>query len=273
MSKLKHTFKTDILFKLLFVKNPELLQRLVAHLLRIQFESISQFEVRNPEMPPDSIDKKFCRLDIHMIVNGQLVNLEVQVENEYDYPERVLYHWARVYSSSLSKGKDYSDLPRTIIISILDFTLFDSKEFHSEFKPLEVTRYTPLTDRMVLHFFELSKLPVNISSNDMLLLWLALFKADTEEELQRINRMGVPELSEAVSAYHRVMTSNELKEMERLNELAGYNETAALRNAEQRGEKRANAKWKGVVTEKDAALSAKDAEIAELKLKLAEQSK
>jgi len=118
MSKLKHTFKTDILFKLLFVKHPELLQRLVAHLLRIPFECISQFEVRNPEMPPDSIDKKFCRLDIHMIVNGQLVNLEVQVENECDYPERALYHWARVYSSSLSKGKDYTDLPRTIIIRV-----------------------------------------------------------------------------------------------------------------------------------------------------------
>ena len=239
-------------------------------------------------MPPDSIDKKFCRLDIHMIVNGQLVNLEVQVENEYDYPERVLYHWARVYSSSLSKGKDYTDLPRTIVISILDFTLFDSNEFHSEFQPLEVTRYNPLSDRMVLHFFELSKLPEEISRNDLLLLWLSLFKANTEEELQQINRMGVPELSEAVSAYHRVMTSNEFKEMERLNELAGHNEAAALRNAEQRGEKRgekrgaqrANTKWKGVVAEKDAEINAKDAEInakdaeiAELKLKLAEQSK
>jgi len=278
MSKLKHTFKTDILFKLLFVKHPELLQRLVAHLLRIPFESISQFEIRNPEMPPDSIGKKFCRLDIHMTVDGQQVNLEVQVENEGDYPERALFHWARIYSNALSEGKDYTDLPRTIIISILDFTLFNNcREFHSEFQPLEVTRHTPLTDRMVLHFFELSKLPDKISKNDLLLLWLALFKADTEEELQQIDGMGVPELSEAVSAYHRVMTSNELKEMERLNELAGYNEAAALRNAEQRGEKRgekrANAKWKGVVLDKDAELSAKDAEIAELKQKLAEQSK
>jgi len=135
------------------------------------------------------------------------------------------------------------------------------------------------------HTFKTDK---EISRNDLLLLWLSLFKANTEEELQQINRMGVPELSEAVSAYHRVMTSNEFKEMERLNELAGHNEAAALRNAEQRGEKRgekrgaqrANTKWKGVVAEKDAEINAKDAEInakdaeiAELKLKLAEQSK
>ena len=79
MTKLRPTFKTDILFKLLFVKHPELLRRLTAHLLKIPFESISQFEIRNPEMPPDGIGQKFCRLDINMVVDGQNVNLEVQV--------------------------------------------------------------------------------------------------------------------------------------------------------------------------------------------------
>ena len=82
MTKLKPTFKTDILFKLLFVKHPELLRRLIAHLLEIPFESISQFEIRNPEIPPDIIGKKFCRLDINMAVDGQNVNLEVQSLSE-----------------------------------------------------------------------------------------------------------------------------------------------------------------------------------------------
>ena len=94
-----------------------------------------------------------------MNVDGQRVNLEIQVENEKNYPERVLFHWARVYSSSLPVGEDYALLPRTIIISILDFKLFDSKDVHSEFKPLEVTHHTALTDKMSLHFFELPKLP------------------------------------------------------------------------------------------------------------------
>jgi len=91
VTKLKHTFKTDILFKLLFVKYPELLKQLVARLLGIQLESIGEFLITNPEMPPESMGDKFCRLDINMTVDGQRVDLEVQVDDEGNYPERALF--------------------------------------------------------------------------------------------------------------------------------------------------------------------------------------
>jgi len=276
MAELKHTFKTDILFKLLFRKHQKLLKHLVAQLLSIPLESISDFILENPEMPPESIGKKFCRLDIHMTVNEQKVNLEVQVENEGDYPERALFHWARIYSSALPVGDKYIDLPRTIVISILGFTLFkEYTEFHSEFQALEVTRHNLLTDKMTLYFFELQKLPKQIGRDDLLLLWLALFKADTEEELTRISELGVKELSEAVSAYHSVTTSAEFREIERLRIKTSHDEASALGNAEQRGEKRrekrANAKWKGVVAKKDAALSEKDAALSEKDAALSEK--
>ena len=264
MPKLKNTFKTDILFKLLFQRHQALLQHLVAQLLKIPLESISDFKVENSEMPPEIIGKKFCRLDIHMTVNGQKVNLEVQVNDEKDFPERTLFYWARIYSSALPKSGKYIELPRTIVISILDFTLFKQcKEFHSEFQALEVTRHNPLTDRMVLHFFELEKLPEEIDKDDILLLWLALFKADTEEELKRIAKLGVPELSEAVNAYHSVTASAEFRELERLREKASHDEASALSNAEERGAQKERKKWKGVVAEKDAALSEKDTALSE----------
>jgi predicted transposase/invertase (TIGR01784 family) len=89
-----------------------------------------------------------------MTVNKQKVNLEVQVADEGDYPERSLFYWAREYSSSLTAGNTtYSSLPRVIIISIVDFRLFDCAEYHSEFRPLEVKRHEQLSDRMVMHYF------------------------------------------------------------------------------------------------------------------------
>ena len=48
MTKLKTTFKTDILFKMLFVKYPDLLLRLVAHLLKISYDDITEFIILNP---------------------------------------------------------------------------------------------------------------------------------------------------------------------------------------------------------------------------------
>jgi len=117
MTQLKYTLRNDILFKLLFVKYPWLLKRLVAELLRIKYEDIWQFEIINPEIPPEAIGRKFCRLDINMIVNGQRVDLEIQDDrNKGHYPERSLFYWARDYSSSLPEGDEYGELPRTIVM-------------------------------------------------------------------------------------------------------------------------------------------------------------
>ena len=95
-SRLEYTFKSDVLFKMLFVKYPELLKRLVAVLLGIPLESIEHFQTINTEMPPEEIGKKFCRLDINMIVDGKRFNLEIQVENEGNYPERSMFHWMSI---------------------------------------------------------------------------------------------------------------------------------------------------------------------------------
>jgi len=231
MTKLQYTFKTDTLFKILFVRHPELLKMLIAELLGIQLENIEKFEIRNPEMPPESLGDKFCRLDINMTVDSQLVDLEVQVNNEGDYQERALFHWAREYSTALPAGRGYSMLPRTIVISIINFSLFDCAGFHSEFQPLEVTRHTPLSDKMSLHFFELPKLPADINANNMLLLWLSLFKAETEEELAKIEAMEVPVMNQAINAYYSITASSEFREMERLRAKARHDEAQALHNA------------------------------------------
>lgn len=216
---------------MLFVQYPELLKKLVADLLGIPLEGIGQFIIRNPEMPPENLGDKFCRLDINMVVDGQRVDLEIQVCNEGDYPERILYYWAREFSSALPTGQGYSMLPRTIVISLIDFSLFECGEYHSFFQPLEVTRHTLLSDKMGFHFYELPKLPLEVGQDNMLLLWLSLFKAETEEELEKIKEMEVPVMSQAINAYYTITASSEFREMERLRAKARHDEAQALYNA------------------------------------------
>jgi predicted transposase/invertase (TIGR01784 family) len=259
MTKLEYTLTNDVLFKMLFLKHPNLLKRLVAELLTIPFESIGEFVITNPDMPPEIIGDKFCKLDISMTVDGKRISLEVQVDNEGDYPERSMYYWAREFSRALGVGGQYIDLPRTIIISILAFKQFECAEFHSEFQALEVTRHTPLSDKMSLHFFELPKLPKHISKDDGLKLWLALFKAKTEEELKQIESMGVPIMTEAIVAYRSVSADKEFQELERLRQRARNNEASALGHARREERK----KWQGIVADKDAVLAAKDAVLAD----------
>jgi len=268
MARLEYTFKTDTLFKMLFVKNPDLLKDLVCELLEIPINSISQFDITNPEMPPEAMGEKFCRLDISMTVDGQRVSLEIQVKDEGDYPDRVMYQWARIYSNSLESGGDYKNLPRTVIISIIDFPLLDCTEFHSEFRPLEVTRHEELTDKMTLHFFELRKLPDDINAHNMLQLWLALFKAETQEELDRIMSLEVPAMEKAINAYNTVTVSPEFRELERLRSLARHNEASALRHAKDEGRTEEREKWQRIIADKESVIAFKDAEIARLKAQL-----
>ncbi len=262
MRKLQYTFKTDTLFKMLFVKHQDLLEKLVAALLAIPPASIEQFIVRNPDIPPENLGDKFCRLDINMIINGQRVDLEIQVANEGGYPERVMLYWAREFSTALPAGQGYAMLPRTIIISIIDFKLFDCTEFHSFFQLLETTRHTLLSDKMGLHFFELKKLPSEINEKDALLLWLSLFRAETEEELEQIKGMGVPMMDKAISAYYTITASSEFREIERLREKARHDEAQALYHAKLEG------RQEGRLEGRQEGISERNTEIARNLIKL-----
>ncbi len=235
MTELEYRFTNDTLFKMLFVKYPVLLKRLVAQLLRIPFENIHSFQIRNPEMPPETWGEKFCRLDINMDVNGQRMDLEVQVGDEGDYEDRCLYYWARAFSSALPAKGRYRDLPRTIVASIVAFKLFDCEEYYSEYMPMEVTRHTLLTDKERIIVFELPKLPKEVTADNGMELWLSLFRAKTVEELDALERMGVPEVQEAIHAYRDITVTPEFREAERLRSKARHDEAQAVYTAEQRG--------------------------------------
>jgi len=235
VTKLEYTLKNDTLFKMLFVKYPDLLKRLVSALIGIRYESIDQFVITNPEIPPESLGDKFCRLDINMTVDGKRVDLEIQVKDEHDFPERSLFYWAREYSTALGEGKAFNELPRVVVISIVDFRLFDCVDFHSEYQALEVLRHTSLTDKMSLHYFELPKLPEVISVNNGLQLWLKLFDAETEEELKKIESLEVPDMQQAIEAYRSITATDEFRTLERMRSDARHNEASALSNARREG--------------------------------------
>ena len=110
---------------------------------------------------------------------------------------------------------------------------------------------------MILHFYELNKLPPLNKADSGRDLWLKLFKAETEEELTKIEDMGVPIMSEAIVAYRHVAASPELREAERIRSKARHDEAQALRNAERQRDEH----WQSVVADKDA-------EIARLRVQL-----
>ena len=153
--------------------------------------------------------------------------------------------------------------------------MFDCTEFHSEYQALEVTRHTPLSDKMSLHYFELPKLPVSESEEYGKELWLRLFSAETEEELAKIEALEVPIMKQAIGAYRQVTATPEFREIERLRSKARHDEAQALKHARLSAQREEREKWSRVVADavagRDAALADKDAEIEKLRKQLGER--
>ncbi|MDR2620343.1 MAG: Rpn family recombination-promoting nuclease/putative transposase [Propionibacteriaceae bacterium] len=264
MPLLKYRLTNDVLFKILFSQVPDFLKRLVAGVLNIRFEDITQFEVEPAEIPPEAINDKFLHLDINMVLNGQLINLEIQVANQKDYLERSLYNWATIFANALPAGEKYAELPRVIVISILDFKQFKSKDYHSVFQVWENSRGELLTDRLALHYLELKKLPKGTNRASELELLLSAFRARTVEDLESMRESAVPNMNEVIDMYWKVTADTKFREIARLKERARHDEASALSQAEQKGEQRADKKWKRLTAQKDAEIAKLTAEIARL---------
>ena len=124
----------------------------------------------------------------------------------------------------------------------------------------------------MLQFYELKKLAPLSDSDRGRDLWLKLFNAETEEELTKIEEMGVSFMSEAILAYRHVAASPEFREIERVRSKARHDEAQAIFNAEKRGAETEREHWRGVVADKDATLAEKDVTLAEKDATLAEQA-
>jgi len=82
---------------------------------------------------------------------------------------------------------------------------------------------------------KLPKLPKIVGKGDELLLWLLLFWSKTEEDVIKIQKMGVPVMEQVIEAYRSVTASDEFKEIERLRSKARHDEASALNNAQRKG--------------------------------------
>ena len=122
-------------------------------------------------------------------------------------------------------------MPRTISLNILEEPIFECDDYYSEFRLLETTRNELLTDKLLLKYYELEKLPDDINVENPLERWLKLFGAKTEDELNVIERMGVPEMSDAIKDYRDIVVSEEFNELQRLREKAEHDEAQAIADA------------------------------------------
>ncbi|MCX0395738.1 Rpn family recombination-promoting nuclease/putative transposase, partial [Clostridium perfringens] len=202
-------------------------------------------KILNNDLDKEHNNDKFSRLDIKAKTNnGELINIEIQVKNEYNMIQRTLYYWSRIYTDQLSSTKDYSELSRTICINILNFKLLDNDRYHNTYRLKEITSNEELTDLQEIHFIELPKFNEignkeyveNVEKMDALEKWLE-FLVEPESNTVRQLELSNEEIKLAKSELYRLSMDSKEREQYNMREKAIYDRISALENAEAKGKR------------------------------------
>lgn len=186
---LRFTLMNDYLFHIVFQENIKILQGLLCCLLDLKPYEIIDITLENPINPADQIDGKEIILDLLITLNNnRKINIEMQVLNTKDWPERSLTYLCRSFDN-LESGKNYLNVMPTIHIGILDYTLFpEYPEFYAHYAMMNVKTHNLYSDKLLLNVLDLTQIDSATDEDIALGLqhWARLFKAKTWEEIRML---------------------------------------------------------------------------------------
>lgn len=274
------TFTNNYMFHVILQSNELVLKGLISSLLHLPFNEIISVAVKNPIQPGEAIDMKEFILDLYVLLNNNTeLNLEMQVENLYNWTDRSLSYLCRTFDN-LCSGQDYKLTRPVIHIGILDFTLFpEAPEFYATYKLLNVKNHKVYNDKFILSVLSLKQIELATQEDKdwQIDIWAKFFAAKTWRDIKMLaeNNEILTSATESLYKYnsdwlvreqcraredferHQRLTQEEIAEKD--NTIAEQNVTIAKQNA--------------VIEEKDAVIEEKDARIRFLEAQLAQITK
>jgi predicted transposase/invertase (TIGR01784 family) len=167
----------------------QLMAFLNAVLQRTGKDNLKTVEIlEGKDLPAGRVGGKSAKLDVlARLADNTKVNIEIQLENQYNMEKRSLDYWAMNYSNGIGKGHDYIELPAVIGINILGFGYIPLDDFHTSFHIYEDHhKEYQLTDNLELHFLDMVKfrrLKEKDILHDPLHRWLVYFDENSPRKL------------------------------------------------------------------------------------------
>ena len=211
--------KLDVVFQALFgeIGNERITKGFLETILKRKIESIDLS--KNPILRREFKDDKLGVLDILAELDGkEKCNIEMQLIDQSNIIERILYYWSRLYTRQIKIGEDYSLLKKTIVILITDFEVKNLKEmdYHSVWKIMDnKTGGKILTDKLEIDIIELPKIKGREKEKDKLLDWLYFLENPKSERVTE--KMG--ENKEIKEATEKLDSLSEDERMQRIADL------------------------------------------------------
>ena len=251
-----YPFTNDYMFRAILQKDKQVLKALVSALLHLEKDSVKEVTITNPiELGAAISDKDFI-LDIRINLDGEkLIDLEMQVTNQYNWPERSISYAARSFDH-LNSGQDYSEVLTVHSIGFLNYTLFpEAPEFFATYELRNRKSGKLYSSKFSIHVLDLTKIDLASEEDKKYGIdrWARLFMAKTWEELRMVAKNN-PDLLQASNELYTINKDDLIRQQARARADAEFwerNRNARIKKLEE------------ALTEKDSMIAAKDNFIAE----------
>ena len=231
----------DFVFKKVFGKkgNESILKDLLEAILKIKIKKIElQTEV---ELERELIDDKTGVLDIEATIDDNtIIDIEMQMRNQYSMKERSLFYWAGLYYTALKKKGEYKENKRVITINIVNFDMFKEGPYHEKIELRREYKNILLTNKLEIHFIQLSKfLKEGQEEKDKKMWqWLTFICNKNRKEVERVMKEN-KEIEKANEELEYLTGDDAVRRIAFLREKAERDYISNMSGAREEGAKKA----------------------------------
>ena len=252
----------DYVFKRIFGKggNEKILKSLLEAILKINIQKI---EIKNPEIPKETIDEKLSILDIKAEINEDtIIDIEMQVGNSTSIDRRLVVYNAKLIAGDIKISQEYKDAKDTIIICIVNDSIIKRNSYLNlamlKYEESEEIRYVDmgykeedqyLTKMCKYYIIELSRFKKKKPRvADLLEKWLYVIGGDQKmiEECKNDNE----EIKEAVKQLTEMSADEYERELYEIRERSRLTYNTEINEATRKGLIAGKAKEKKEIAKK-----------------------
>ena len=200
-------------------------------------QTIVDVSLANPYQVPRIPELKETILDIKATNrNRETFIVEMQKKDLGDFTKRSLYYTSKAYVSQLPKGQDYTLLKRVYFIGILNFNIFDSKNYISRHLIINQETNKQDLEDFEFSFIELPKFTKELKELTTILdKWIYFIQNASNLSMVPEQYKDIKEFQEAFDIVTQTSWNTKELEVYEYISIKEFDEINALRTAERKG--------------------------------------
>ena len=235
--------KNDLAFKKIFgnENKKEILISFLNSVLDFKDEkTIVEVTLDNPYQLPDIKELKETILDIKARnKNGDKFIVEMQKKDLSDFDKRSLYYTSKAYVSQIQKGEELTNLKKVYYIAILNFNMFDNKNYISRHLIINQETTTQDLKDFEFTFIELKKFNTKLEDlNSTIDKWIYFINNASKFDLIPKEYEDIKEFQEAFEIANKFSWNQKELDYYDSMDLRQADDKNALDTAEQKGVKK-----------------------------------